>query len=293
MDRLRTGAALRRICGWQRKREAPSESVFSRAFAEAPGHAVVQRVHEALLCPTHRDWLAGQLRGDSTAIEAREKPAAKQKAPARPRDERVQRRGHRAAGVSAARPLERVGVAHAAVDAPQVLECGGGRPARCVRCSDRRGARCRAVAQGADRSMRGQGDPARTIRPHAARKNVGRRPQFSCGVRRGGVPRRIAAGAIPEPAIRTAAAGARIPAQPPCRLLVGVRRQRPALVMRHRRPGSLSTVQLAATRPGRGLRSHRLPVGENWAMPAAASQWPPSRILVRYADSHVLEGGHR
>ena len=34
LDRLDTDVALRRICGWEKKSEVPSESVFSRAFAE-------------------------------------------------------------------------------------------------------------------------------------------------------------------------------------------------------------------------------------------------------------------
>ena len=34
LDRLVTDVALRRICGWERKSEVPSESVFSRAFVE-------------------------------------------------------------------------------------------------------------------------------------------------------------------------------------------------------------------------------------------------------------------
>ena len=34
LDRLATDVVLRRICGWERRREMPSESVFSRAFAE-------------------------------------------------------------------------------------------------------------------------------------------------------------------------------------------------------------------------------------------------------------------
>ena len=34
LDRLAADVALRRLCGWERKFEVPSESVFSRAFAE-------------------------------------------------------------------------------------------------------------------------------------------------------------------------------------------------------------------------------------------------------------------
>ena len=58
---------------------------------------------------------------------------------------------------------------------------------------------------------------------------------FSCGVRKRSSPPRIAVRALPEPAIQTAAAGARIPAQPPCRSAGRGRGQRPAPVLRHRR----------------------------------------------------------
>ena len=88
LDRLDTDVALRRICGWERKSEMPSESVFSRAFAEFSDTQLPQRVHEALIRNTHRDRLVGHLSRDSTAIEAREKPAAKQKAPPPPKRKR-------------------------------------------------------------------------------------------------------------------------------------------------------------------------------------------------------------
>ena len=87
-DRLDTDVVLRRICGWERKFEVPSESVFSRAFAEFSDTQLPQRVHEALIGNTHRDRLVGHLSRDSTAIEAREKPAAKQKAPPPPKRKR-------------------------------------------------------------------------------------------------------------------------------------------------------------------------------------------------------------
>ena len=66
----------------------PSESVFSRAFAEFSDTQLPQRVHEALIGNTHRDRLVGRLSRDSTAIEAREKPAAKEKAPPPPKRKR-------------------------------------------------------------------------------------------------------------------------------------------------------------------------------------------------------------
>ena len=47
--RLDTDVVLRRICGWERRSEVPSESVFSRAFAEFSD--TQWRVHEALQHP--------------------------------------------------------------------------------------------------------------------------------------------------------------------------------------------------------------------------------------------------
>ena len=46
LDRLDTDVVLRRICGWERRSEVPSESVFSRAFAEFSDTQLPQRVHE-------------------------------------------------------------------------------------------------------------------------------------------------------------------------------------------------------------------------------------------------------
>lgn len=77
LDRLATDAALRRICGWEKKREVPSESVFSRAFAEFATIGLAERVHETLIKSTLQDQLVGHISRDSTAIEAREKPVQK------------------------------------------------------------------------------------------------------------------------------------------------------------------------------------------------------------------------
>jgi hypothetical protein len=88
LDRLDTDVALRRLCGWERRSQVPSESVFSRAFAEFAGSQLPQRVHEALVRKTHGDQLVGHLSRDSTAIEAREKPAVKEKAPTPPKRKR-------------------------------------------------------------------------------------------------------------------------------------------------------------------------------------------------------------
>ena len=88
LDRLAADVALRRLCGWERKFEVPSESVFSRAFAEFTDTQLPQRVHEALIRETHYDRLVGHLSRASTAIEAREKPAAKEKPPPPPKRKR-------------------------------------------------------------------------------------------------------------------------------------------------------------------------------------------------------------
>ncbi len=88
LDRLATDVSLRRICGWESKRAVPSESVFSRAFAEFADMQLTQRVHEALIRKTHEDRLVGHLSRDSTAIEAREKPAKKVEPPELPKRKR-------------------------------------------------------------------------------------------------------------------------------------------------------------------------------------------------------------
>src|SRR6202035_4142785 len=72
---LSADQTLRRLCGWQRAGEVPSEATFSWAFAEFAASALPSRLHEALIQDTHADRLVGHISRDSTAIEAREKPA--------------------------------------------------------------------------------------------------------------------------------------------------------------------------------------------------------------------------
>lgn len=88
LDRLATDVSWRRICGGESQRAVPSESVFSRAFAEFADTQLTQRVHEALIRKTHEDRLVGHLSRDSTAIEAREKPAKKVEPPELPKCKR-------------------------------------------------------------------------------------------------------------------------------------------------------------------------------------------------------------
>jgi hypothetical protein len=75
IEMLAADRILRRLCGWQRAGEVPSESTFSRAFAEFAASGLPQRLHQALIEQTHADRLVGHISRDSTAIEAREKPA--------------------------------------------------------------------------------------------------------------------------------------------------------------------------------------------------------------------------
>jgi hypothetical protein len=79
IEMLSADKTLRRLCGWQRAGEVPSESTFSRAFAEFAASALPSRLHEALIQDTHSDRLVGHISRDSTAIEAREKPATSDK----------------------------------------------------------------------------------------------------------------------------------------------------------------------------------------------------------------------
>ena len=117
LDRLGTDVALRRICGWERQREVPSESVFSRAFAEFSDTALPQRVHEALIRKTYPDRLVGHLSRDSTAIEAREKPAAKPKPPV----PRKRKRGRPKKGERRPKVLKRI-ERQAAMTLPAMLD---------------------------------------------------------------------------------------------------------------------------------------------------------------------------
>ncbi|MGC8478234.1 MAG: transposase, partial [Acetobacteraceae bacterium] len=79
IDTLSADKTLRRLCGWQRLREVPSEATFSRAFAAFAASALPSRLHAALIKETHADRLVGHISRDSTAIEAREKPAKPEK----------------------------------------------------------------------------------------------------------------------------------------------------------------------------------------------------------------------
>ena len=88
IDRLKVDPTLRRLCGWSRVVEIPSEATFSRAFAEFSQFRIPERMHEALVEEAMGDALIGHVSRDSTAIEAREKPAPKPEADKTPKRKR-------------------------------------------------------------------------------------------------------------------------------------------------------------------------------------------------------------
>ena len=87
IERLEVDGRLRRLCGWSGGGRLPSEATFSRAFSEFAASGLASRLHEMLIARTMDGHLVEHISRDATAIEAREKPAAKAKA-AKPKGRR-------------------------------------------------------------------------------------------------------------------------------------------------------------------------------------------------------------
>lgn len=79
VERLQSDHHLRLICGFETRSQLPSESVFSRVFAEFSKTQLPQRVHSELVKNCCAGEISGHISRDSTTIEAREKPEKKQK----------------------------------------------------------------------------------------------------------------------------------------------------------------------------------------------------------------------
>ena len=79
IERLVVDRALRRICGFSMWQKLPSDSTFSRAFAEFAEAGLAERTHAALVKETLGEQLIGHISRDGTAIEAREKPVKREK----------------------------------------------------------------------------------------------------------------------------------------------------------------------------------------------------------------------
>lgn len=82
---LRTAATLRTLCGFATRSAVPSESTFSRAFAEFASGGLAILVHDALVQENLHAVLIGHISRDATAIQGREKPVKKVKPPKVPR----------------------------------------------------------------------------------------------------------------------------------------------------------------------------------------------------------------
>ena len=107
LERLDVDEKMRRLCGWSSARAVPSEATFSRAFAEFTESSLPSRLHEALVGRTLGEHLVEHISRNSTAIEAREKPA--QKAAKAPKPKR--KRGRPRKGEERPKEPERAGTA--------------------------------------------------------------------------------------------------------------------------------------------------------------------------------------
>jgi hypothetical protein len=81
IDAVRHRPTLRRLCGWETRKDIPSESTFSRAFAVFAEDELPQRIQEAMITEQYGDKIAGHLSRDGTAIHGREKAAKKAPTP--------------------------------------------------------------------------------------------------------------------------------------------------------------------------------------------------------------------
>lgn len=133
IERLTADPVLRRLCGWEGRRAVPSESTFSRAFAEFAECGLPARVHEALIQKTHKDRLIGHISRDATAIDAREKPLKVPETPtAAPRKRGRPKKGE-AAAPKEPRRLERqtgMTLAEMLADLPTACNVGTKRNAK-------------------------------------------------------------------------------------------------------------------------------------------------------------------
>jgi hypothetical protein len=85
IEMLHTQPMLRRLIGWHKRQDIPSEATFSRAFAAFATLNLGEIVHQALVSTYIGERLVGHLCRDSTEIEAREKTAQKPKKQPKPK----------------------------------------------------------------------------------------------------------------------------------------------------------------------------------------------------------------
>ena len=81
IEALRTSPVFRRICGFVRPGDIPSEATFSRAFGEFARQGLGERVHEALVARYVKPELVGHISRDATAIRGRGEAQGESAAP--------------------------------------------------------------------------------------------------------------------------------------------------------------------------------------------------------------------
>jgi hypothetical protein len=79
LERLQSDTSLRRLCGWERQSELPSEATFSRAFAEFSRSQLAVKVHAAVIEKYEGPRLVGHISRDSTEISVRERAVPESK----------------------------------------------------------------------------------------------------------------------------------------------------------------------------------------------------------------------
>lgn len=81
IDYLNSHKLLRNSCGYEYRSQIPSESTFSRAFAQFSQAQVLERIHQEVIKENLSKELVFHISRDSTSIEVREKPAPKKETP--------------------------------------------------------------------------------------------------------------------------------------------------------------------------------------------------------------------
>lgn len=127
LDRLASDETLRRLCGWERAGELPSEATCSRAFAEFSASHLPERVHAALIEKHEKPRLVGHISRAATAIVGREKAVKKIKPAV---VIAAQPKARRKKGDAIAKPLTRLerqqsmSLKEMLADLPCVCDCG-------------------------------------------------------------------------------------------------------------------------------------------------------------------------
>lgn len=130
LERLDSDATMRRLCGWERAGQIPSEATFSRAFAEFSTSQLPLRVHEAVIAKHEGSRLVGHISRDATEIVGRErvlKKAQKVKAPAPPKQPRRKKGEGRNQSAKRLARQQTMTLAEMLADLPTACDCGSKR----------------------------------------------------------------------------------------------------------------------------------------------------------------------